>query len=562
MTMEAHRLLEGDCFGPARDDFEKVVAWLDGPASSLTFAELEEQLDKRVTVVSRLLCQGWLDERSRAERREFARTRGPEDKEPRSYSRYLECRSGRVRVSRLCQKVPGGRSTFPLDKQLNLPGKIYSHPLQQRVLEEARDRSWDRALAQIDRTTGGHVPKRQAQEIAIDVAQDVEAFYQQREPPKPMSPTAHLLGASDCTGMRMLAKDLREATRKAAAADKAAATRGDPMAPKKLRTHDKRMAAVTKVWEQEPVCREASDIISELNRTPKAKSGKGPQGATQSADKPASSESVPKAKGSKAQQSAQQPQDTPSSVKEAAPQKVAVCEPDSAPKAKRCPKQKAARPQNVRFAASVRQSVSEGVAGVFDEFDRRDPERVRTAAMLVDGDEKQQTAILEEGSKRRRAFALILDIIHVIHYLWLAGHALCHKNRAATETWLRTYLLMLLTSPVTTVIAAIETEAATKRLSKSARKSVDKALGYLRRNAPFMDYARYLAEGFPIATGAIEGACRHLVKDRLGITGARWSLEGGEAMLRLRALYASGDWDAYWRFHLKQEALRNYAAAA
>ena len=66
--------------------------------------------------------------------------------------------------------------------------------------------------------------------------------------------------------------------------------------------------------------------------------------------------------------------------------------------------------------------------------------------------------------------------------------------------------------------------------------------------------------GLPIATGVIEGACRHLIKDRMDITGARWSLKGAEAVLRLRSLYISGDWHEYWRFHLKQEYKRNHNA--
>jgi hypothetical protein len=77
-----------------------------------------------------------------------------------------------------------------------------------------------------------------------------------------------------------------------------------------------------------------------------------------------------------------------------------------------------------------------------------------------------------------------------------------------------------------------------------------------------VDYPAFLAKGFPIATGVIEGACRHLIKDRLGITGARWGLQGAEAVLKLRALHSSGDWDDYWRFHEQQEARRNYDKAA
>lgn len=78
-------------------------------------------------------------------------------------------------------------------------------------------------------------------------------------------------------------------------------------------------------------------------------------------------------------------------------------------------------------------------------------------------------------------------------------------------------------------------------------------------NSLYVHYDTYLAAGFPIATGVIEGACRYLVRDRMEITGARWSLDGAEAILRLRSVRASGDWDAYWRHHEQQEQQRNHA---
>ena len=81
---------------------------------------------------------------------------------------------------------------------------------------------------------------------------------------------------------------------------------------------------------------------------------------------------------------------------------------------------------------------------------------------------------------------------------------------------------------------------------------------YLDAKQPFMDYPRALAEGWPIATGVIEGACRHLVADRMGITGARWGLAGAQAMLWLRAIDASGDTSAYWDWHIGQERQRNH----
>ena len=83
--------------------------------------------------------------------------------------------------------------------------------------------------------------------------------------------------------------------------------------------------------------------------------------------------------------------------------------------------------------------------------------------------------------------------------------------------------------------------------------NADTAAAYLLNKRPYLDYRSALANGWPIATGVIEGACRHLVKDRMDITGARWSLHGAEAILKLRATRTNGDFDTYWQFHLDQE---------
>ena len=81
---------------------------------------------------------------------------------------------------------------------------------------------------------------------------------------------------------------------------------------------------------------------------------------------------------------------------------------------------------------------------------------------------------------------------------------------------------------------------------------------YLKNKAPYLNYSRALAlaGGYPIATGVIEGSCRYLVRDRFDVTGARWSLEGAEAMLKLRAVRANGDWDTFWTYHLAEEKKR------
>ena len=106
----------------------------------------------------------------------------------------------------------------------------------------------------------------------------------------------------------------------------------------------------------------------------------------------------------------------------------------------------------------------------------------------------------------------------------------------------------------------IRRRATTYGYSPAERAGADECARYLENKQDYLDYATALAKGWPIATGIIEGACRHIVKDRMDITGARWGLEGAEAILKLRALIATGDFEDYWRFHLRREHERIHHA--
>jgi hypothetical protein len=504
MASKAQFRVPDDPFADARSTFDRIVGWLGGDDVPQTEADIERAISERGRELLRQLLQARFDLLHARECIELARTSVPEDVEVRARKRQLETDFGRTRLWRNGWKTADTpRARFPLDEHLNLPKKLYSYPLRERVADEARTGAWEQAVKRIDRT-GAHVPKRQGEEQTVQAAQDFEAFYEQRAQPvnDTLSDQALMCGSTDSKGITVRPEALRDATRKAAEAERASEVRGDPMAPKKLRKHDKRMAIVTAVWEQEPHQRTAKDVIDNLQAGRAAK------------------------------------------------------------RRKKARKQRAPRPQNKRLNASVVKPLTEGVAEMFDEFDRRDPVRCRTAIVLLDGEEHQQTAVLDEQRRRERSLILVLDIIHVLSYLWGAGFALCRKNAVQTEAWVVRFLFKLLTCPVESVIADIQRSVAVRGLSAKARKPVDKCIKYFTRNASFMRYPQFLAQGLPIATGVIEGACRHLIQDRLGITGARWGLAGAEAVLKLRAIHSSGDWDAYWRFHEEQETRRNYAEAA
>jgi hypothetical protein len=139
----------------------------------------------------------------------------------------------------------------------------------------------------------------------------------------------------------------------------------------------------------------------------------------------------------------------------------------------------------------------------------------------------------------------ILDILHVAIYVWLAAKAFCGGNQEQAEAFARERLLRILQGQVAGVILGLRQMATGRKLKGPALKDVTTACNYMEKNAYRMRYDEYLREGYPIATGVIEGACRHLVKDRMERSGMRWRLPGAESMLMLRAIHVSNHWDTF-----------------
>ncbi|MBV9207583.1 MAG: ISKra4 family transposase, partial [Actinobacteria bacterium] len=200
------------------------------------------------------------------------------------------------------------------------------------------------------------------------------------------------------------------------------------------------------------------------------------------------------------------------------------------------------------------------IGKVFDQADRRDPGRARTWLALVDGDNYQLGLFQAAAAARGITLFIVIDFIHVLEYLWKAAWCFHAPRDPALDDWVIAQARDLLHGRVAQVIARIARLADDTPPGPGSEhaKIIAKTLHYLDAKQPFMDYPRALAQGWPIATGVIEGACRHLVQDRMGITGARWSLDGAQAMLWLRAIQASGDTSTYWHWHITQERQRNH----
>jgi len=224
------------------------------------------------------------------------------------------------------------------------------------------------------------------------------------------------------------------------------------------------------------------------------------------------------------------------------------------------PGKKAPRALRRWYAADIAAGRSRVIGAVFDEAERRDPGHARTWIVLVDGDNHQLEMIRSQAVRRGITITVLIDFIHVLEYLWKAAWCFHPARDPAIEARVTAQGLDILHGRVGQVIARIEgmAAAAPPRPGSEHAKIIRKTLSYLQAKQPFMDYPRALARGWPIATGVIEGACRHLVQDRMGITGARWGLEGAQAILWLRTLRANGDADAYRDWHIEQERQRNH----
>ena len=212
------------------------------------------------------------------------------------------------------------------------------------------------------------------------------------------------------------------------------------------------------------------------------------------------------------------------------------------------------------LTASVTDDIPAVIAAAFDEAERRDPGHKREWVVLIDGNNTQIEAVTAEAARRGITVTIVIDFIHVAGILWKAAWSFFDKGEPAAEEWVADQARKILHGKSAQVAAGIRRRATTYGYSPAERAGADECARYLDNKKAYLDYATALAKGWPIATGIIEGACRHIVKDRMDITGARWGLEGAEAILKLRALIANGDFEDYWRFHLRREHERIHHA--
>jgi hypothetical protein len=506
-------VLAEDAFAGSRAAFAELAATLgSAEAGGWTHDQLEDHLQTNGRELLRLLFQDHLDLRALRERHAVqhapdhgqvvaitdAKGVGHHKVEP-GHVRHLTTVFGTVRVTRCAWRAEGARNLYPADAALNLPERLHSHTLQRQAAIEATRGSFDTAQQALVRQCGNIAGKRQVEQLTMAAASDIDAFYQAAAP-LPSSDDTLLVLSVDGKGVVMRPEALREPTRKAAAA-KGTGTYRTRLASGEKQGR-KRMATLGTVYDADPAPRRPHDVMTPAITINATADGDG--GGRRRRQGP-----VATAKW---------------------------------------------------LTGSIATSSQQVIAAVFDQAQQRDPTHRRTWIVLVDGARHQLDLIRTEAARRKVTIHILVDFIHVLEYVWRAAWCFHQDADPAAEPWVAAHALRILAGEVDTVIAALNQQATDADLTPQQRSGVDACIGYLQAKQELLGYDTALARGWPIATGVIEGACRHLIGDRLDITGARWGLQGAEAVLKLRALCSNGDFAAYWRCHVRQEHRRVHQA--
>lgn len=221
-------------------------------------------------------------------------------------------------------------------------------------------------------------------------------------------------------------------------------------------------------------------------------------------------------------------------------------------------------PQHKRLWASLPQERDGATVSATDEtFEwlaqevaRRNPGAHKSTVLLMDGQKSLWETAQRDLAQDNKVE--ILDLLHATPRIWEAAHLFYRRDSDQALDFVYDRVLRILQGDVRSVLSGIRQMGTKRKLRGKKREKLSKLCGYLQNNAHRMRYDEYLALGYPIASGVIEGACRHFVKDRMERSGMRWTINSAQAMLDVRSTYLNGDWDTFMRYRIESETQRLY----
>ena len=377
----------------------------------------------------------------------------------------------------------------PISARMSLPLRRWSYLLQEFTQMLAVDSAYEQAVTNLETILGGRFSVATAESINAEMGQAAGEFLDDLPPPPPGSEEKLLVASADCKGVPLVKEDAP----KVAAFETA-----------KKHPGNRRMATVASVYSIAPHVRTAEEITAALFRDERTN----------------------------------EPQDDASRPKR--PQ----------PANKNTTAHFPAAHDNGDGTSLLISGIHVAIAWIVGQIALR-RRAGQVLLVLMDGQESLWSTLLLHLSFGARTIP-ILDILHALSYVWEAA-GLLENSDALRRAFTRDRLLRILRGEVRGVIRGLRRLGTTRGLTGQAARDLTRICGYLETNADRMRYDEYLRRGYPIATGVIEGACRHLVKDRMERSGMRWTLEGARSMLHLRAAFQSDHWQTFLTRRMQHE---------
>jgi hypothetical protein len=388
-----------------------------------------------------------------------------------------------------------GTYCYPIDKLLNLPETKYSYLLTDWLLSRSTDTDYREAVKIFNEFFDLDLSQAVPQRLCDNISQSVQDYYNQSAADYDDEGT-HLVLSADGKGVP-IRKSERSGDEHKVETPKARRAKGEKPGVKKE-------ATVAVGYSFNPVSRTAQDIVSALMH---------------------------------------EYQDD-----------VANKQPPQEQQAPRIA-------QNKHYRASL--SGKDCAIGLtIEQLLKRDSDKNKRIVVLMDGApslEKAMKRMIKQYQLEKRVDTFILDIIHACEYVWEAGTAIYGERNSQRQPWVREKLVALLEGRVGYVIGALKQIIKKNKLCKSKMDIINKVIGYFSNHKHMMRYDQYLAKGYPIGTGVVESACGSLVKNRMERNGMRWSMQGAQAMLDLRAVKMNHDWKHFMDYYIKEQEHKLYA---
>ena len=408
---------------------------------------------------------------------------------------------GSIELTRAAYALPDGGYVYPMDEQWNRPAQKYSYLLQKWLQAVASESDYREAVERLQELLGLGLVPNAPQRLTQAVAAQVDSYYEEADLPPADNEGSHVLISADGKGVRILGE------RDADDGQQARPRRG-----KGEKRGTKKEAVVTVDATFDPEARDGEELVGAIMR------------------------------GRTAVERERRRQARRRRREEGLPE----------PRA----------PQNTHVRATL-----QGKAKAFQDLARRvrrrDPVGRKPVVALLDGDPALEQGLREalrnEGLEDRLD-AVVADLWHVMEYLWEAGTALHGEKGAKRNVWVEDKLQSLLRGGVGRVLGGLRQMRTKGRITGAQAAVLTKTITYFENHRHMMAYDEYLAKGYPVATGLVEGVCNSLVNNRMEQSGMRWSFSGAEAMLQQRAVKSNGDWNDFWSYRIECERDRLYPA--